>query len=82
VRQRLVICHHRHKLLDSLVLLHLAGIDVPLRVHSNRVDPVELAGVGAVPAEPAESLSAIAVENPDSVIRTVGHVTVFLLGIA
>src|SRR3989454_9191937 len=79
---RLVIRHHRHKLLDSLVLLHLARINVPLRVHSDRVDPVELAGVGAVPAEPTESLSAIAVENPDFVIRTVGHVNVLLLGIA
>src|SRR5205823_7446410 len=75
----LVVRHHRHELLDSLILFHLAGIDVALGIHRDRVDPVKLAGIGAVTAESAECLPAVAVENPYFVIGAVSHVSVLLL---
>ena len=80
-RVELVACHHRHELLDSFVLFHLSGVDVPLRVHGDRVDPVKLAGVRTITAESAERLAAIAVENPHFVIRSVSDVEVLLLRI-
>src|SRR5213594_4844482 len=45
---QLVVPHHRYELLDSLVLLNLAGVDVALGIHRDGIDPVELAGIGAV----------------------------------
>ncbi len=72
-------CHYGHELLDPLCLFHFARVDVPLLVHSDRVDPVELARIFSVAAERSQCLPAIAVENPDMVVRSVGHVQIFLL---
>src|SRR5262249_10764103 len=75
----LVAPHHWHKLLDSFVLLYFSGVDVPFRVHCDCVDPVKLAGVGAVPTESSECLSCVAIEDPHFVVRSVGYVEVLLL---
>src|SRR5688572_28616445 len=73
---------HRHKFLDALSVLDLAGINIPLRVHLDRVDPVELAGIAAVASERPERAAILPVEYPDAVVRPVGDKDVFLFGVA
>src|SRR6266853_3392276 len=68
-----------HEFLDPFGLFHLARVDVPLRVHPDRVDPVELAGVFSVGAERSQRLAAVAVKNPNVIVRSVGHVQILLL---
>src|SRR5215510_9323920 len=70
---------NRHKLLDSFVLLNFSGVDVPLRIHCDCVDPVKLAGVGAVATESSECFACVAIEDPHLVVRSVGYVEVLLL---
>src|SRR5215510_9436884 len=70
------------ELLDPLVLLDLARVEVSLRVQSNGIDPVELARVGAIAPEVAERLATLPVENPDLVVGSVSHVHVLLLRVA
>src|SRR5438034_389940 len=74
--------HHGHELLDALVLLDLARVDVPFGIHHDGVDPVELPGVGAVPAETADRLAAGAIEDPHLVVGPVSHVEILLLRVA
>jgi len=74
--------HDRHELLDALVLFDLAREDVALRVDHDRVDPVELTGIRAVPAEAAERLAARAIEDPYLVVGAVSHIQIFLLRVA
>src|SRR5262245_44267647 len=76
------VCHDGHELLDALVLFDLAREDIALRVDHNRVDPVELAGIRAVPAEAAERLAAGAIEDPHLVVGAVSHIEIFLLRVA
>ena len=40
-----------NELLDAFPVLDLARVDVPLRIHSDRVDPVQLARIAAVSTE-------------------------------
>src|SRR5262245_16206796 len=74
--------HHWNELLDALVLLDFAREDVALRVHHDRIDPMELAGIGAVPAEAADRLAAGAIEDPYLVVGAVSHIEKFLLRVA
>ena len=72
--------HHRLELLDSFGLLDFAGVDVPLRVHRDGVDPVELAGVAAVAPEGPERLAALAIEDPHAVVGPVRDIQIFCSG--
>src|SRR5258706_5116414 len=74
--------HDWHELLESLAVGYLARIDVPLRVHPDRVDKAELAGVPAIAAEGSERLAGGVLEDPDLVVRAVGHIHEFLFGVS
>src|ERR1043166_9498471 len=60
--------------LPSLSLKDLAGIDVPLGVYCDHVQPEELAAVLTHASHLAQDLTVIAIQEPDMVVRKVGDV--------
>jgi hypothetical protein len=42
---------HGHKLLDASAVFDLSGVDIPLGVDRNGIDPMELSGIAAVSPE-------------------------------
>src|SRR5262249_47944931 len=77
-----IVRHHRYELLDPLIFFYLAGIDVPLRVGGNGIDPMELSRIGSIAPESSDCLPGVAVQNPYFVVRSVGDIHVLLLRIA
>src|SRR5215472_18350336 len=67
--------------LDALGVVDFAGIDVTELVHGHGMDPVELAGVAAAAAEPADHAAILALQNAYLVVLPVGVQQISLLGI-
>ena len=65
--------------LNPLAVFDFAGIQVAFRIHRDRINPVELAGVSAIAAERARQRAFLAVENPDHIIGAVGGEQILLL---
>src|SRR4051812_423706 len=61
----------RLELLHALGVVDLAGIDVALGVGGDAVDPVEVAGVAARPAEAADHLAVAAAQDAQQVVLAV-----------
>src|SRR5689334_19968861 len=60
------------ELLHALSGVDLCRIDVPFRVDSHGVNPVELAGLPAVAAKAADHAAVVAFQDADFVVFAVG----------
>src|SRR5665213_3674881 len=77
VKSRLGIAVGQHKLLHALPSLHLSGVDVALRIHRDRIDPMKIPGHASVVPNRSGHLSSLAVLNPHFIVRSVRDERVF-----
>src|SRR5437763_392263 len=61
----------RFELLHALRVVDLARVDVTLGVDGDAVDPVEVTGIAAGPAEAADHLAVAATQDAQQVVLTV-----------
>src|SRR5258708_5602281 len=69
----------QNELLNAFAGIHFAGIDIPARIHGDRIDPMELPRHTAVVADGARDRAGHAVVDPDLVIGAVDDEHVLLL---
>jgi hypothetical protein len=62
---------HEHKSLYALPSVNFSGIEIPLRVRHNLVDPVKLAGVSAIVSGLSKHRAILAAQRPDHIVLAV-----------
>jgi hypothetical protein len=72
ISSMLVLVFARNELLEPLRGLDLAGVIVAAGIDSHLVYPVELAGVASIVSEGSQHCSALADDDADDVILSVG----------
>src|SRR5437016_6257655 len=82
----LILFRHRPKpfideLLDALSAVGFGREDIALRIGGDAVDGIELAGLPPAIAKAGQYFERVAVENMNFLVRSIGEVDVFLLGI-